>query len=89
MRKLGQDVQVYYDVGRASLAGSNLYSASPPAHPAYGYVYPPMANSSQSSRFRQACEIHCWRSKPDLTFGTPLCYGCLLILADCIRHSSE
>lgn len=40
--KFGMDFQVYYYAARASLAGQGMYAVSPPAHPAYGYVYPPV-----------------------------------------------
>lgn len=40
--KFAIDFQVYYYAARASLAGDAMYAASPPAHSAFGYVYPPV-----------------------------------------------
>ncbi|WP_327051233.1 glycosyltransferase family 87 protein [Halomicrococcus gelatinilyticus] len=40
--KFAIDFQVYYYAARASLAGDAMYAASPPAFPAFGYVYPPV-----------------------------------------------
>jgi hypothetical protein len=39
---VGMDFQVYYFAAEALLAGGDFYAASPPAHPTYGYVYPPV-----------------------------------------------
>jgi len=36
------DFQVYYFAAEALLSGGEVYAASPPAHPTYGYVYPPV-----------------------------------------------
>ena len=40
--RIGMDLQVYYFAAKAALAGSEFYAVSPPAHPSYGYVYPPV-----------------------------------------------
>ncbi|WP_137286231.1 glycosyltransferase family 87 protein [Halorussus salinisoli] len=40
--RVGMDLQVYYFAAEAALAGADFYAASPPAHPTYGYVYPPV-----------------------------------------------
>jgi len=39
---VGMDFQVYYFAAEALLSGGEVYAASPPAHPTYGYVYPPV-----------------------------------------------
>ncbi|WP_276302227.1 glycosyltransferase family 87 protein [Halorussus lipolyticus] len=41
-KMVGMDFQVYYFAGEALVAGRDFYAASPPAHPTYGYVYPPV-----------------------------------------------
>ncbi len=40
---VGIDLQVYYFAAEAALAGGELYAVSPPMHPEYGYVYPPVS----------------------------------------------
>lgn len=40
--RVGMDFQVYYFAAESLLAGGDFYAASPPAHPTYGYVYPPV-----------------------------------------------
>ncbi|NHN61285.1 MULTISPECIES: glycosyltransferase family 87 protein [Halorussus] len=40
--KIGMDLQVYYFAAKAALSGADFYAAAPPAHPTYGYVYPPV-----------------------------------------------
>ena len=40
--RVGVDLQVYYFAAKAALSGGEFYAVSPPGHPAYGYVYPPV-----------------------------------------------
>jgi hypothetical protein len=40
--RVGMDLQVYYFAAKAALAGGEFYAVSPPMHPSYGYVYPPV-----------------------------------------------
>ncbi|MFT4891052.1 MAG: hypothetical protein ACI9YT_001974 [Halobacteriales archaeon] len=40
---LAINVEVYYHAGRAVLSGGDLYAVTPPDHPAYRFLYPPVA----------------------------------------------
>jgi len=40
---LAINFEVYYHAGRAVLSGGDLYAVTPPDHPAYRFLYPPVA----------------------------------------------
>ncbi|MFC7131171.1 glycosyltransferase family 87 protein [Haloferax chudinovii] len=40
--RIGTDFRVYYYAAKAAVSGENFYTVSPPAHPGYYFLYPPI-----------------------------------------------